>query len=211
MPTTLDNEMAMLTWGRSEFGTQAPTPAAYNLLATTLSTKTSTKFNAAGVQNFKTFDDGVSANASVLTEDHPGYDAVRSALTAGHSAEAVIAAVDASAWGSHPTVEMLSAVRARWPYDALLWVGPDEGDVHTTPQVIGPPFPGVDLADFHQGDGTAVWQAQMHHRGWNIQTDDKYGPASAHVAQAFQAEKALQVDGIVGPITWAASWSAPIT
>lgn len=48
----------------------------------------------------------------------------------------------------------------------------------------------------------AQWQAQMQRRGWNIEVDGLYGPASERVAKAFQLEKGLAVDGIVGPQTW---------
>ena len=48
----------------------------------------------------------------------------------------------------------------------------------------------------------AQWQAQMQRRGWNIDVDGLYGPASERVARAFQLEKGLTVDGIIGPQTW---------
>ncbi len=57
----------------------------------------------------------------------------------------------------------------------------------------------------------SVWQSQMAHRGWNIgAVDGVYGAQSQAVCLAFQEEKGLAVDGIVGPATWAASWDAPI-
>jgi Putative peptidoglycan binding domain/N-acetylmuramoyl-L-alanine amidase len=74
-----------------------------------------------------------------------------------------------------------------------------------------PPFPGTLLIATTHGHGSSTWQAQMAHRGWSIDVDDIYGPASANVARQFQAEKGLGVDGIVGPETWAAAWTAPIT
>ena len=83
----------------------------------------------------------------------------------------------------------------------------------TTPPAAGkaPPWPGTYLRDFTSGGGTAQWQAQMAARGWSLAVDDQYGPASANVARQFQAEKGLGVDGVVGPETWAAAWTAPIT
>jgi hypothetical protein len=74
-----------------------------------------------------------------------------------------------------------------------------------------PPWPGTYLADFTAGGGAGQWQAQMAARGWHIDVDDQYGPASAEVCRQFQAEKGLEVDGVVGPITWDAAWTAPIT
>jgi peptidoglycan hydrolase-like protein with peptidoglycan-binding domain len=79
------------------------------------------------------------------------------------------------------------------------------------PSTGHPPFPGTNLVDYTAGHGTSTWQAQMSHRGWSISVDDQYGPQSANVCRQFQSEKGLGVDGIVGPITWDAAWTAPIT
>lgn len=76
---------------------------------------------------------------------------------------------------------------------------------------IAPAFPGTLLKNYTQGHGTAQWQTQMHARGWSIMIDDKYGNQSETICRQFQAEKGLQVDGIVGPITWDATWTAPVT
>ncbi|MFA1537975.1 peptidoglycan-binding domain-containing protein [Actinomadura monticuli] len=61
--------------------------------------------------------------------------------------------------------------------------------------------------------GTTVrqWQQQMKNRGWNIVPDGQYGPASRRICRNFQQEHRLQADGIVGPITWRATWEAPST
>lgn len=56
-----------------------------------------------------------------------------------------------------------------------------------------------------------TWQQQMHNRGWTISVDGVYGPQSETVCRQFQAEKHLSVDGLVGPNTWKASWTAPVT
>jgi hypothetical protein len=74
-----------------------------------------------------------------------------------------------------------------------------------------PPWPGVLLVNFHAGDGTAQWQRQMAARGWSLAVDDMYGGESERVCRQFQSEKGLAADGIVGPQTWAAAWTAPIT
>ncbi|MFD8595379.1 peptidoglycan-binding protein [Kitasatospora sp. NPDC059646] len=55
------------------------------------------------------------------------------------------------------------------------------------------------------------WQQRMADRGWSITVDGYYGPASAAVARAFQAQKGLAVDGLVGPVTWRAAWTARVT
>lgn len=56
-----------------------------------------------------------------------------------------------------------------------------------------------------------TWQQRMRERGWNIAVDGAYGEQSKRVCTAFQAEKGLSVDGVVGPHTWNAAWTAPIT
>lgn len=81
-------------------------------------------------------------------------------------------------------------------------------------KVTAPLFPGRLLrltSPMRTGDDVRVWQRQMRARGWSIAVDGVYGPASEVVCRAFQTEKGLAVDGIVGPDTWRAAWEAPIT
>jgi hypothetical protein len=58
------------------------------------------------------------------------------------------------------------------------------------------------------GSDVRIWQARMRTLGRTIEVDGWYGPGSAGVARAFQHDRRLKVDGIVGPKTWAASWEA---
>ncbi|MDR2372916.1 MAG: peptidoglycan-binding protein [Bifidobacteriaceae bacterium] len=55
------------------------------------------------------------------------------------------------------------------------------------------------------------WQQRMKDRGWSIAADGLYGPETQRVAVAFQKEKGLSPDGLIGVKTWAAAWTAPIT
>ena len=41
--------------------------------------------------------------------------------------------------------------------------------------------------------------------------DGLYGPETARVARGFQSEKGLAVDGLIGPDTWDAAWTSPVT
>jgi Glycosyl hydrolases family 25/Putative peptidoglycan binding domain len=67
-------------------------------------------------------------------------------------------------------------------------------------------FGGHDTVNVH------AWQAQMARRGWTGVTQDGcYGPESERACRAFQAEKNLSVDGLVGPATWKAAWTARVT
>lgn len=63
------------------------------------------------------------------------------------------------------------------------------------------------------------WQQRMSDRGWSITVDGLYGYKgdttprgnTAEVTVAFQKEKGLKPDGLIGPATWAAAWTAPVT
>jgi hypothetical protein len=59
--------------------------------------------------------------------------------------------------------------------------------------------------------GIRTWQAQMRSRGWTLDVDGHFGGQSQKVAAAFQAEKRLDADGLVGAKTWAATWTAKVT
>jgi hypothetical protein len=81
------------------------------------------------------------------------------------------------------------------------------------PPPPAPPWPGryLKYPPLMQGSDVHTWQAQMRARGWTIGIDGQYGPQSKDVCTQFQREKGLGVDGIVGPQTWNATWTSPIT
>jgi peptidoglycan hydrolase-like protein with peptidoglycan-binding domain len=56
-----------------------------------------------------------------------------------------------------------------------------------------------------------AWQLRMAARGWNITADGLYGDQTAEVARAFQSEKGLTRDGLIGRETWAAAWAEAVT
>lgn len=88
-------------------------------------------------------------------------------------------------------------------------------------QFFGPEGGGRDSISGYHGhrEDLRRWQAQMRERGWAISVDGLYGPKgaktpkgqTADVARAFQREKRLVVDGLIGQATWAAAWAAKIT
>ena len=55
------------------------------------------------------------------------------------------------------------------------------------------------------------WQQRMKDRGWNIAVDGYFGAGSERVARQFQHQIGVLVDGKVGEVTFAKSWTAPIT
>ena len=67
-------------------------------------------------------------------------------------------------------------------------------------------YGGADTVNVH------AWQARMYRRGWKgVTQDGRYGPASEQACRAYQAEKNLGVDGLVGPATWVSAFTAPVT
>jgi len=88
-----------------------------------------------------------------------------------------------------------------FPYGPSDYLGQQSSDPHCHSGYDG----GLDQAN------VATWQAQMAARGWSLAADGMYGPSSQSVCEQFQAEKGLGVDGLVGPQTWAAAWTAPVT
>jgi peptidoglycan hydrolase-like protein with peptidoglycan-binding domain len=78
----------------------------------------------------------------------------------------------------------------------------------TTPPArnTGPAWPGRYLRDYTSGSDARLWQQRMRDRGWPITVDGAYGPKSAATCRAFQQEKHLGVDGVVGPATWATTF-----
>jgi N-acetyl-anhydromuramyl-L-alanine amidase AmpD len=61
------------------------------------------------------------------------------------------------------------------------------------------------------GTDVATWQRQLRARGWTIKVDGVFGSQSRDVTMAFQRDKNLQADGVVGASTWGAAWTAPVT
>jgi peptidoglycan hydrolase-like protein with peptidoglycan-binding domain len=93
------------------------------------------------------------------------------------------------------------APQQAWPYGPHDYLGVPSPDPHCHSGYYGGKDAQVVL----------TWQHQMSHRGWVISHDGMYGPQSRSVCTQFQAEKGLKADGLCGPRTWEASWTAPVT
>lgn len=216
-PRSDQNYLGVYAWIRSEFGDgEAPSGMPmYNPLATTQGANGTQDWNSAGVKIYPDFATGLQANVDTLLQNHPGYQAILDAFRSNAGAYQIVQAISESAWGSHPSGAIVSYIQSNGGRDAALSVGP-EGAVEPAPPAPpvptgAPEFPGTLLYNGISGHGTAEWQQRMAERGWNIIVDDIFGPQTDGVCRAFQLEKGLQVDGIVGPITWAAAWEMPVT
>lgn len=77
-----------------------------------------------------------------------------------------------------------------------------------------PAWPGRYLKLGDRGDDVHGVQQRLTDRGWNLGrygVDGAYGKDTQAVVIAFQREKGLIADGVVGPATWRALWLAPVT
>lgn len=74
-----------------------------------------------------------------------------------------------------------------------------------------PPFPGTTEQGMDDSPVTRQYQQRLHDRGWDVTVDGDHGPQTTTVLKAFQTEKGLAADGVGGPVTWEALWTAPVT
>lgn len=81
----------------------------------------------------------------------------------------------------------------------------------TAPPPLRPPWPGEFLQEGSHGGHVETVQRRLAERGWQVDVDGHFGPATKEVVHNFQHEKGLDADGIVGPATWDALWTAPVT
>src|SRR4051794_30278635 len=89
----------------------------------------------------------------------------------------------------------------KFPYPSDHWLGQPSDDARNHSGCYG----GVDTTN------VKTWQDKMRDRGWSLSVDGCFGPESETVCRQFQDEKGLTVDGDVGPKTWDATWTAPVT
>lgn len=72
-----------------------------------------------------------------------------------------------------------------------------------------PAYPGYPLNKGDHNKFVGVYQTQMKKRGWSrMSVDNVFGPVTEDLTRQFQKEKGLKVDGIVGPKTWKAVFTA---
>lgn len=55
------------------------------------------------------------------------------------------------------------------------------------------------------------WEARMRQRGWPVTVNGRFQPHDGDLLGAFQKEKGLKPDRLLGPKSFAAAWSLPVT
>lgn len=111
------------------------------------------------------------------------------------------AAVDPVPWIESRLEEMTAGGIAApaYPLPSGYYFGPKEG-------------PAQSVSGFYSyRESLRKWQQRMADRGWRITVDGLYGDNTRFIALEFQREKGLTADGLIGPATWSAAWTAPIT
>jgi CHAP domain/Putative peptidoglycan binding domain len=92
----------------------------------------------------------------------------------------------------------------------------------STPNPSFPAWPGYYItltSPLMSSNEILRWQKQMINRDWDLGLGGSTGKGDtgefnarcAQVLKQFQEEKSLEVDGILGPESWDAAWTAPIT
>lgn len=115
-----------------------------------------------------------------------------------------------SAWGGHYDCPG-DAVRAQFNEIIRRASGGVVATPAPVPSPVQVPAYITELKNETLGAASRTWQQKMKDRGWSITVDGDYGPKSEATCKRFQADKGLTVDGIVGPITWNATWTSPVT
>lgn len=91
-----------------------------------------------------------------------------------------------------------------------VWLGTAPTPKPTPKPTPYPSFPGTVRAG-QVGPNVRSVQARLKARGWKIGVDGRFGPETERVVRAYQKDKHLSQDGVVGPATWKSLWTAPIS
>ena len=59
--------------------------------------------------------------------------------------------------------------------------------------------------------GIKKLQSKLKKRGWRLSVDGRFGAKTKSIVVAFQKEKGLKPDGLVGLKTWRKIWESPVT
>jgi len=98
-----------------------------------------------------------------------------------------------------PTPRKTTPTAPKFPLPRGYYFGPRSGSVRSV------------SGYFSHREDLRLYQQRMHDRGWPIKVDGLYGDETGDITEAFQKEKGLKVDRKIGPETWAAAWTEPVT
>lgn len=124
-----------------------------------------------------------------------------------------------SAWGNHPgcpgdlrkhrRLAILALAQGKPAVAPKLAPGPAEQPVPAAPKPAAKPvaagapaWPGRYLRKGVVGADVRQYQTRAKERGWNIVVDGHFGPKMDAMTRAYQREKGLDDDGVVGRLTW---------
>lgn len=96
------------------------------------------------------------------------------------------------------------------------YFGPKSGGTYSVSGHYGRVFHGKRDSEWLQ-----IWAGQLAKRGWSVGrgkrylsrfgNDGRYGDEYRALIKAFQADQGLKQDGLVGPVTWRAAFTNPVT
>lgn len=147
-----------------------------------------------------TGSDGHTSHAHLSAVDSPGCDSTTPLMIPMLSGTATTPTPVTNPGGGAPA----PTTAPPFPLPAGFYFGPLTGPAES---ISG------QYATDHQAwrDGLRRWQQRMRDRSWPLTADGYYGPQTANVTRQFQAQKGLTADGLIGPRTWAAAWTAPLS
>ncbi|WP_323368427.1 transglycosylase family protein [Cumulibacter manganitolerans] len=168
---------------------------------------------------------GAASNQS-STSDNPGY---QGQLSYGQSSAAIKvwqqqmaargAGVPATGYFGPLTQALVLEVQRQNGLEQVGFIGPQtwaaaftgtyngqSASGTTTASSSAPGYPGQ-LRKGVYSEALRQWQAQMVAKGAPLSSTGYFGPNTAAVVLAVQAQNGLEQVGYIGPLTWAAAWS----
>jgi hypothetical protein len=148
MPTSTNNVQSMVCWMASE-----NTSAEWNPCATERGEPNATNFNADGVKNYPTIEEGLQGFSDTI---HNGYyQAILQSLSVSNPPAVTCSYIENSAWGSKPNSTLVAAVLNDWNAYASVPVGGSTVDttVPTPPPEVNTVPNAVAVVPTISGDG----------------------------------------------------------
>lgn len=211
----MQNIDAIVAWAAAE-----NSEAVFNPLDTERVESPDTNYNAAGVKDYTSLEEGLQAVADTLNNGL--YPAVLQSFKFQNTAEVTAQQIDQSPWGTKDVVGVLSNVvgdRASY-YSRLVNEGPAAVPTPTVdptpvavpveptpaaPVVQGFVFPDVAVTtDPAPVEKVKAIQSLLVLSGLHIAIDGIFGPITEGAVKSFQGSHSLTVDGVVGPETYPA-------